>query len=122
MTGTAAALLSGNRTKEENVEQILLQTYTIALPIVLTALTGYIVWMLKRQKKDRDANSRGTMLLLRVQIIEYHDKYVREGKIPSYAYENFDEMYKAYHELGGNGMITKMYEEVKELHLKEKGE
>lgn len=104
------------------MEQILLQTYKIALPIVLTALMGYIVWILKHQKKDRDANSKGTMLLLRVQIIEYHDKYIREGKIPSYAYENFDEMYRAYHELGGNGMITKMYEEVKELHLREKGE
>lgn len=102
------------------MEQILLQTYTVALPIVLTALMGYVVWMLKRQKKDRDANSRGTMLLLRVQIIEYHDKYVREGKIPSYAYENFDEMYQTYHELGGNGMITKMYKEVQELHLKQK--
>lgn len=104
------------------MEQILLQTYKVALPIVLTALMGYIVWILKHQKKDRDANSKGTMLLLRVQIIEYHDKYIREGKIPSYAYENFDEMYQAYHELGGNGMITKMYEEVKELHLREKGE
>lgn len=104
------------------MEQILLQTYTVALPIVLTALMGYVVWILKRQKKDRDANSRGTMLLLRVQIIEYHDKYVREGIIPSYAYENFDEMYQAYHELGGNGMITKMYKEVQELHLKQKGE
>ena len=104
------------------MEQILLQTYKVALPIVLTALMGYIVWILKHQKKDRDANSKGTMLLLRVQIIGYHDKYIREGKIPSYAYENFDEMYQAYHELGGNGMITKMYEEVQELHLREKGE
>lgn len=102
------------------MEQFLLQTYTIALPIVLTALMGYVVWLLKKQKKDRDANSKGTMLLLRVKIIEYHDKYVKEGKIPSYAYENFDEMHQAYHALGGNGMISKMYEEVKELHLKQK--
>ena len=38
----------------------------------------------------------------------------------TYAYENFMEMYEAYHELGGNGMITKMYEEIQELHLKKK--
>lgn len=102
------------------MEEVLYQTYKIALPIILTAFMGYIIWLLKNQKKDRDANSRGTMLLLRVQIIEYHDKYVREGRIPSYAYENFDEMYKAYHALGGNGMITKMYKEVQGLHLKQK--
>lgn len=103
------------------MEKILMETYSIALPIVLTALMGYIVWLLQKQKKDRDANSKGTMLLLRVQLIEYHDKYTVLGSIPSYAYENFCEMYAAYHELGGNGMATKMKEEIDELHLKKKG-
>ncbi len=104
------------------MEHFLYQTYVTALPIVLTALMGYVVWLLKNQKKDRDANSKGTMLLLRVQLIEYHDKYMRLGSIPSYAYENFCEMYNAYHKLGGNGMITKMMHEIEELHLREKGE
>ena len=100
------------------MKELLFQTYTIVLPILL----GYIVWLLKNQKKDRDANSKGTMLLLRVQLIEYHDKYMRLGSIPSYAYENFCEMYNAYHKLGGNGMITKMMHEIEELHLRGNGE
>lgn len=99
-----------------------MQTYLIALPIVLTSILGYVVWLLKEQKKDRNANSKGTMLLLRVQLIEYHDKYVALGEIPSYAYDNFVEMYEAYHSLGGNGMITKMYEEIQSLHLQTKME
>ncbi len=99
------------------MKEFLLQTYTVVLPIML----GYIVWLLKQQKKDKDANSKGTMLLLRVQLIEYHDKYVALGEIPSYAYQNFSEMYDAYHALGGNGMITKMYEEIKHIHLKNGG-
>lgn len=95
-----------------------MQTYNMALPVLL----GYIVWLLKNQNKKRDANGRGTMLLLRVQLIEYHDKYMEQGHIPSYAYENFCEMYEAYHALGGNGMITKMYREMQELHIrKERG-
>lgn len=100
--------------------EMLKETYTIALPIVLTALMGYIVWLLKNQKSDRDANSRGTMLLLRVQLIEYHDKYMALKEIPSYAYQNFMEMYDSYHALGGNGMVTKMKNEIEELHLKQK--
>lgn len=99
-----------------------MQTYLVALQIILTALMGYIVWLLKKQKRDRDANSKGTMLLLRVQLIEYHDKYMGLGEIPSYAYENFNEMYDAYHKLGGNGMVTKMKQEIEELHLKKKGQ
>lgn len=97
--------------------EFLLTTYTITLPILL----GYIVWLLKRQKRDRDANSKGTMLLLRVQLIEYHDRYTTQDEIPSYAYQNFVEMYEAYHALGGNGMVTKMHEEIEALHLKKKG-
>lgn len=102
------------------MSEILMQTYLIALPIILTSVLGYVVWLLKEQKKSKDANGKGTMLLLRVQLIEYHDKYVALGEIPSYAYDNFDEMYKAYHALGGNGMITKMYEEIQDLHLQTK--
>ncbi len=122
------------------MNNLLLQTYLIALPIILTALMGYIVWLLQEQRKQkkadviernerieaeqkqREANSHGTMLLLRVQLIEYHDKYMRLGEIPSYAYENFNEMYDAYHKLGGNGMVTKMKQEIEELHLKKKGQ
>ena len=73
--------LQRNQKVRKNVEEIVLQTYNIVLPILL----GYIVWLLKRQKKDRDANSKGTMLLLRVQLIEYHSKYTALGNIPSYA-------------------------------------
>jgi len=104
--------------KEAVMKEIIMQTYTIALPILL----GYMVWLLKQRKKSEDANSRGTMLLLRVQLIEYHDRYTALGHIPSYAYENFVEMYEAYHDLGGNGMVTHMYEEVKKLEIrKERG-
>ncbi len=63
--------LQENRKERQKMKDLVLQTYTIALPVLL----GYIVWLLKNQKRDRDANSKGTMLLLRVQLIEYHGKY-----------------------------------------------
>lgn len=84
----------------------------------ITSLMGYIVWLLKQQKKDRDANSKGTMLLLRVQLIEYHAKWIEREYITKHGLENFIEMYDAYHALGGNGMVTHLLEEVKELQIK----
>lgn len=96
------------------MKEILLQTYTATLPVLM----GYIVWLLKRQKKDRDANSRGTMLLLRVQLIEYHEEWMKRGYITKHGIENFLEMYNAYHSLGGNGMVTHLLEEVEELPIK----
>ena len=65
----------------------------------MPTLLGYVVWLLKNQKKDRDANSKGTMLLLRVQLIEYHEKWTERGYITKHGLENFIEMYDAYHSL-----------------------
>ena len=96
------------------MKEILLETYTIALPILL----GYIVWLLKKQKRDRDANSKGTMLLLRVQLIEYHEEWTERGYVTKHGIENFVEMYEAYHSLGGNGMVTHLLEEVNKLPIK----
>lgn len=96
------------------------QILVAVLTVVVTPLMGYIVWLLKEQKKDRNAQEKGIMLLLRVQLIEYHDKYMRKGKIPTYAFQNFEDMYEAYHELGGNSMAEKMHEEINELRLQQK--
>lgn len=98
------------------IADILIKTYAIVLPMVL----GYIIVLLRKQKEIREANSKGTMLLLRVQLIEYHNKYTALGEIPTYAYKNFMDMYEAYHNLGGNSMVTKMYDEINELHLTKK--
>ena len=98
------------------IYQAIFSIYSVLLPI----LVGYIIKLLKDQKQERDANARGTMLLLRVQLIEYPDRYVAQGAIPSYAYQNFCDMYKAYHALGGNGMIEKMKTEVDNIHLERK--
>lgn len=95
------------------MQDLLIQTYQIALPPVL----AYIIYLLKDRKKKEDANAKGTMLLLRVQLIEYHNRYMKLGKIPAYAYENFSEMYKAYHELGGNGMVTHMLHDIQKLEI-----
>ncbi len=85
-------------------------------------MLGYIIWLLKEQKKERKNNSNGMMLLLRRQLMDDYDKYTTAEQIPSYAYENYLDMYNAYHALGGNGMITKMLDEINELHFKGKSD
>ncbi len=87
--------------------------------IIMPTLLGYVVWLLKNQKKDRDANSKGTMLLLRVQLIEYHEKWTEREYITKHGLENFIEMYDAYHSLDGNGMVTKLLEEIKKLQIRD---
>lgn len=63
------------------------------------------------------ARDQALRSLLRVKLIDYHDKYMGEGEIPSYALDNYEDMFEAYTGLGGNGMIKQMHEEMKELKI-----
>jgi hypothetical protein len=73
---------------------------------------------LKAEKHEKEkAMQDGMMLLLKVQLIEYHDKYMSSGDIPTYVYDNFDEMYKCYETLGGNGMVKHMKESIDKLKI-----
>lgn len=85
---------------------------------IMSALMAYILKLLKEQRNSRSATAEGTKCLLRVQLIEYHDKYTNEGSIPSYALENWDALYNAYINLGGNGLIKNMDKEVRNLRIK----
>lgn len=76
---------------------------------------------LERDKMEDERNKaleNGVVCLLRVKLIEYHIKYMDEGKISTHGYENWDQMYKAYTALGGNGMITHMKDDIEELKMR----
>ena len=47
--------------------------------------------------------------LLRTEIIRQNDKYSDRGYCPIYAKDALQKEYDAYHQLGGNGTITKIF-------------
>ncbi len=69
-------------------------------------------------KKEKSLEN-GVVCLLRVKLIEYHSKYVKLNYISSHGLENWLLMYEAYKDLGGNGMIDHMKEEIEKLHIEE---
>ena len=96
--------------------------------LVNLALTGVVTFYLnhalnKNSKKseekasNQNALANGVQALLRVKLIEYHDKFMERGMIPKYALDNYELMYDAYHDLHGNGMVTKLHAEVLNLPL-----
>ena len=90
------------------------------ITLALTASVRYLRNQDKIRKTEQDAIKLGIQALLRDRIIEQYNKWMEHGYIPIYALENVTAMYKEYHALGGNGTITKLYEELLELpHRKE---
>lgn len=103
---------------------------------VMSVISGTLVFMVqnllkennrlreaKKQSEDKKqkAIGDGVLSLLKIQLIEYHEKYMTNGNIPTYVYDNFDEMYKAYEALGGNGMVKHMKEDIDRLRMENKG-
>lgn len=85
---------------------------------LLTALTGYVIHMLKESKKANSAQMTGTRLLLRRQLVSDHKKYVVKGEpMNHFAYEDIIEIHDAYKALGGNGLTDKMYDELQGISI-----
>lgn len=71
---------------------------------------AFLLW----RRKQR-ALENGVQALLRDRIIRACEHYLEAGDIPVYGMENIDNMYGAYHTLGGNGAVTKLVGEAKHL-------
>ncbi len=81
----------------------------------LTGILGFLLAKIKGTYKREKALADGVQVLLRNQLIEYHDKYTEKKFCPIYAKESARRAYEAYHELGGNGVITKLYDDIMAL-------
>lgn len=100
--------------------------------IILSVISGVLVYLVQglirenrtlQKEKKQDVEQRekalcdGVLSLLRIQLIEYHDKYMTKNTIPLYIFENWDEMYKAYNALGGNGTVRRMNDDINMIRV-----
>lgn len=91
--------------------------------IALTALSwGYrtISQQLKLERQKNEAIAMGVQSLLRESIVNNFNKYSEKNYCPIYAKENLKRCYEAYHNLGGNSVITELYNKI--LHMPEQEE
>ena len=85
---------------------------------IVTALSVAVRKGSKAVKKVKEKNcamEKGIQALLRDRIIQAYNHYTDKGFCPIYAQENIEALYTEYHNLGGNGTITTLVEELREL-------
>lgn len=106
----------------EQINQLIASSWSI----LLTAALGYIVWLLKEQREDRkkenikrEANSEGTKLILFYMLQRLHTEYTYQDFVTYNQQQSFKDLYEAYHNLGGNGLGTRMWEDVKKLEVRQ---
>ncbi len=74
---------------------------------------------LKKQIEKEKALEKGVCSLLRAEMIRSGEKYIQKRYCNIYAKDTFDKAYKAYHDLGGNGTMTELHEQVMNLPAQE---
>ena len=73
--------------------------------------TRSILNRMQKQDARQKALEYGVQALLRDRMLQCYNKYIDAGFAPIYAKENYENMYRQYHELGGNGVMTHLHEE-----------
>ena len=86
------------------------------IPSLITGLGTYVISVRKKTK----ALENGMLSLLRAEIIRQHDKYTARECCPIYAKDALEKAYASYHSLGGNGTITKIYNDTMALPEEQK--
>lgn len=79
------------------------------------SLFKYLHSKLAEQKKRTTALELGVQALLRDRLYQMYSHYMERGSAPIYARENFENMYRKYHELGANGVMDDYYKKFMEI-------
>ena len=85
----------------------------IALPVIL----GYLIWLLKEERKERKANTHGMREILGYMIDRWYEEFTIQGYITTDQRNTFEGVYKAYAANKGNGAREAKWNEVKKLHI-----
>lgn len=78
-----------------------------------------LFWNNYLREKNIEKNLKlGVLALLRSEIIKEHAKCKESGFCSVYSVNLVNDVYESYHQLGGNGLATKLVKEIRELPTK----
>ena len=94
----------------------------LGVPSIVSACVIFVVKSIHAER-NRNAEARvqeqgrikalelGVQALLRAQMINDYNKYTERGYAPVYAKDNFENVWRQYHELGANGVMDGIHSE-----------
>lgn len=90
----------------------------MANPAVTAVLGSSGIWMWIKTKTDRnDSEDRLLLAVARNQLVEQGREYLKRGYITMDEYEEYEDHYKLYSDLGGNGLARRVFEQVDNLPM-----
>lgn len=93
--------------------EIIMHIVDIALPIIL----GYVVWLLKEERKERNATNLGMKEILGYMIDRWHEEFLLQGYVTADQRNTFEDVYNAYAANKGNGAREAKWKEIQAMHI-----
>lgn len=85
---------------------------------IVIAVLGYVIKKLRGLYSKQKAVENGVQALLRNELIRRYREYELKGEMSILDKENIEHMFNEYENLGGNGTVKQMYEELLTLPIK----
>lgn len=98
-----------------NILQIVFSTI---IPTAIGAVLGFLGTKLKKNKKKDLAIENAVQALLRNELIRGYREYKAKGEMTILDRENIEAMFKQYKNLGGNGTVKELMDELLEVPTK----
>ena len=85
---------------------------------ILGALLGFISTKLKKNRKKEKAIEEGVQALLRNELVRRYREYEAKGEMSILDKENMEAMFIQYQNLGGNGTVKHLMDDLLQLPTK----
>lgn len=96
-----------------DINNVIIHIMDIVLPILLS----YLIWLLKEERKERNATNLGMKEILGYMIDRWYEEFILQGYITTDQRNTFEDVYKAYAANKGNGARKAKWEEVQKMHI-----
>lgn len=81
----------------------------LGIPSLLVGLIGWMINKIRQNAAETKALRLGVQALLRDRLTQAYTYFSGKGYASLSDRENFDNMYKQYHQLGENGVMDDVY-------------
>lgn len=100
------------------MEEILWVIVKWIITFILGSAFGFIATILKKESKKNKAIENAVQSLLRDRLIEKYRIFKQKGEMTILDKENIDHLYREYKNLGGNGTVKELYEDLLDIDIK----
>lgn len=88
------------------------------IPTILGGGLGFVSTKLKKNKKKEQAIEQGVQALLRNELVRRYREYEAKGEMSILDKENMEAMFIQYQNLGGNGTVKHLMDDLLQLPTK----